>query len=73
MVHRRRRAVRAAAGLTVTAVSIGVGSSVVSKAGGSPSGLAALSSFQPVLGATVGAGLVIGELRELNKRKKRRR
>jgi len=64
--------VRAATGLTVTAVSIGIGSSIVTKAGGSPSGLAALSGFQPVLGAAAGGGLVIGELHELNKKRRRR-
>ncbi len=69
---------RPAMGIVSGGVILGVGSSVVGGVGGSTAassqaGLGAAAGFLPPMGATVGAGLTVQQLRKLQKVSKRRR
>lgn len=63
--------------LTGTGVTLGVGSQVVTAAGGNAGGVAAMSGYMPMMGTVVGGSHAIGLMRggefEMAKRRKRRR
>ena len=70
--------VRPAGGLLLGGIALGVGSSVVGSVGGATAanaqaGLGTFSSFLPVVGTGIGAGIVIGQLRNLEDTTKRKR
>ena len=75
MAKRKGREVEAVVGLTGVGVGLGVGSSVVAKAGGSAAGLGAAATFMPAVGTLLGGGMVIRRMGGLTKvvRKRRRR
>lgn len=69
---------RPAKGLVKGAVILGVGGSVIAGVGGSTAasagaGVTAAASFLPIAGTALGAGVVVGQLRKLEKQTKRRR
>ena len=59
--------VKPALALTGASVALGVGSQVTVAAGGSAAGLGAMAGFMPAAGAAMGAGVVVGQLRKLEK------
>ena len=59
--------VKPAVGLTVGGSILGLGADVAVKAGGSGAGMSAMGSFMGPMGATVGAGLTVGQLKKLQK------
>ena len=70
--------VKPAMGLVGGGVILGVGGSVVGAIPGTTAataggGLTAMASFMGPMGATVGAGLTVQQLRKLEKQTKRRR
>ena len=64
---------RPAIGLVAGATILGIGGSVAVGVGGSGAGISAAASFLPAIGATVGAGLTIGQLRKLENQRKHRK
>lgn len=62
-----------AIGLTVGGSILGLGAGVAVKAGGSGAGLSAAAGFQKPIGATIGVGLTIRQLRKLQKVRKQKR
>ena len=70
--------VRASKGIVVGSAVLGFGGSVVGGVGGSTAassqaGLGAAAGFLPIGGTTIGGGLVVGQLRKLNKQVKHRK
>ncbi len=74
--------VRASKGIVVGSAVLGFGGSVVGAASGpvggstaasSQAGLGAAAGFLPIVGTTIGGGLVVGQLRKLNKQVKHRK
>jgi len=76
MAKRRKVArntfIGATGSLLGASVILGVGSTVVTRVGGSAGGLTAAASFLPPIGATIGAGFTIGQLRRLQRTKKKK-
>ena len=78
--HRKAQDVgfaRPAKGLVKGAVILGVGGSVIAGVGGSTAasagaGVTAAASFLPVAGTAIGGGIVIRQLKKLQKVRKRR-
>lgn len=64
--------VRAAVGITRLGVVLGVGSTVVTRAGGSPSGLTTVSGFIPVGGVIGGSFITLGLLRGFSPNRRKR-
>ena len=56
--------------LTKTSLVFGVGSDVVQKVGGNPSGLNAAASYLPSVGGLIGANAVLDMLPKQRKRRK---
>lgn len=77
MAKRKQRAEmgfkQASTGLVGGAVILGVGADVAVKAGGSGAGMGAAASFMPAMGATMGAGMTLQEVRKLQKVSKKKR
>ncbi len=67
-----KRAGRASIELVKGSVILGVGSSIAIQSGGSAAGLSAAASFMPTMGVAIGGGLVVGQLRKLQKVSKRK-
>ncbi len=65
--------VRASKGIVVGSAVLGFGGSVVGAAGGPVGGITAAAGFLPIVGTTIGGGLVVGQLRKLNKQVKHRK
>ena len=80
MQHKRMlKRFKPAVGLGVASIGIGLGSSVVTQAGGSAAPLAKIGGYMPVMGTAIGGGIMMGTLLDvrddMNKkmRSKRRR
>lgn len=52
---------------TAASVGMGVGSTIITRAGGDPTSIGKLSSAMPTVGKIKGAGYMIGALEELGK------
>jgi len=65
--------VRPAGGLVVGATILGFGAQTATKAGGSGAGISAAAGFLPALGTTIGAGLTLGAVRNLEPERRRKR
>lgn len=75
MGRRKRRlnmGVRPVIGLAGTSIALGLSSRAVSGLGGNTRGLTAASSFLPVAGSVIGAGLVLEQVAKFKTRKRRR-
>ena len=62
----------ASKGIVVSSAVLGFGGSIVSGAGGNTTGISAAASFLPPIGAAIGAGLTVRQLKKLEKLQKRR-
>jgi len=51
-----------------TGMALGVGGTVIGKAGGSSAGITAVSGFMPAIGAISGSGAVFRQLKKLKKK-----
>ncbi len=63
--------VKPAVGLTVGGSILGLGAGIAISAGGSGAGLSAAAGFLPTMGTAIGGGLVIGQVRKLQKQTKK--
>ena len=54
--------------MTGTGVALGVGGTVIGKAGGSSAGITAVSGFMPAIGAISGSSAVFRQLKKLKKK-----
>jgi len=64
---------KSALDLTTAGLTIGVGAGLIGAAGGNPGAITPLSRALPVVGTIAGGGIVVGQLRELNKSTKRKK
>lgn len=64
---------RPAMGLVKGGVVLGVGSSVVTAAGGSAAGMTTMAGFMPAMGVAIGGGIALQQVRRLQKQTRRRK
>ena len=60
-------------GFTAAGIGIGVGATMVEKAGASPAAFTTMSGYMPVMGSVAGAGLVLDQTKKLGKVIKRKK
>ena len=65
--------VRPARDIVVGGSILGIGATVVARTGGPTAGISAAASFLPVVGVTVGGGLALRQLRNLQGQTKRKK
>jgi len=64
---KRKKIIKDVTGFTALSIGLGVGSSVVTRAGGSAAPLATISKYTPKVAGIYAMGLGIGAVRELEK------
>lgn len=64
---------KAALDMVKAGIVTGVGASAVTAAGGNAAGLATMSSYYPMMGSAVGAGMALSAVKGLTPRKRRLR